>query len=108
RMAAFFSRTRITRPAGATWNITEAAAGGYNLNTNSGNRPNRAPGNGVTSPVLPRYLFSGRQLGAADNFRVVLAQELTKDLQFSRATVNYVWAHFFTLGIVDPPDAFDL
>ena len=107
-MAAFFSRTRITRPAGTTWTIAEAATGGYNLNTNSGNRPQRAASTAVRSPVLPRYLFSGRQLAAADNFRPILAQELTKDFQFARATVNYVWAHFFTVGIVDPPDAFDL
>jgi hypothetical protein len=38
----------------------------------------------------------------------VLAQELTKDPQFARATVNYIWAHFFGAGIVDPPDNFDL
>ena len=109
-MAAFFSRARITRPAGnnTTYVVAEAAAGGYNLNTTSGNRPTRAAVDGLRSPVLPKYLFSGRQLTASDNFRVVLAQELTQDLQFARATVNYIWAHFFGVGIVDPPDAFDL
>jgi hypothetical protein len=38
----------------------------------------------------------------------VLAEEVTSDFQFARATVNYIWAHFFGIGIVDPPDAFDL
>ena len=109
-MAAFFSRARITRPGGnnTTYIVAEAAAGGYNLNTTSGNRPARAPVDGLRSPVLPKYLFSGRQLAATDNFRMVLAQEVTKDIQFARATMNYLWAHFFGIGIVDPPDAFDL
>ncbi|MBI3933417.1 MAG: DUF1549 domain-containing protein, partial [Acidobacteria bacterium] len=110
-LAAFFSRVRMRRAdgaIGATWTVTEAATGGYNLNTTSGNRPTRAAVDGVRSPVLPQYMFSGRQLTASDNFRVVLAQELTQDLQFARATVNYLWAHFFGIGIVDPPDAFDL
>ncbi len=109
-MAAFFSRARITRPGGngTAYLVSEAAAGGYNLNTTSGNRPTRAPSGTVRSPVLPRYLFSGHQVAASENFRQVLAGELTSDLQFARATVNYVWAHFFGIGIVDPPDAFDL
>jgi hypothetical protein len=29
-------------------------------------------------------------------------------MQFARAAVNYVWAHLFSMGIVDPPDTFDL
>jgi hypothetical protein len=57
---------------------------------------------------MPRYLFSGRQATANENFRQVLAAELTGDIQFARATVNYIWAQFFGIGIVDPPDAFDL
>jgi uncharacterized protein DUF1553/uncharacterized protein DUF1549 len=107
-MAAFYSRARITRPAGATWNVAEATTGGYNLNTTSGNRPTRAPIDGLRSPVLPKYLFTGHQLTTTDNFRVALAKDLTHDLQFARATMNYLWAHFFGIGIVDPPDAFDL
>ncbi|HWP85521.1 MAG TPA: DUF1553 domain-containing protein [Terriglobia bacterium] len=109
-LAAFFSRTRIRRPGGqgTTYNVSEATTGGYNLNTNSGNRPSRAPSSGVSSPVLPRYLFSGRQLRANDNFRVELARELTHDLQFARATVNYIWKHFFGIGLVEPADGFDL
>jgi hypothetical protein len=109
-MAAFFSRARITRPGGnnTAYLVSEAATGGYNLNTTSGNRPARAPSSTVPTPVLPRYMFSGRQLAAGDSFRPILASELTSDLQFARAAVNYVWTHFFGLGIVDPPDSFDL
>jgi Protein of unknown function (DUF1553) len=29
------------------------------------------------------------------------------DRQFARAAVNYMWAYFFGMGIVDPPDQFD-
>ena len=109
-LAAFFSRTRLRRngDSGTSFIVSDAANGGYNLNTTSGNRPTRAPSEETQSPVLPRYPFSGRQLTAADDFRAVLAQELTNDLQFARATVNYLWEHFFGIGIVDPPDAFDL
>jgi len=108
RMAAFFSRTRMQRQPNPATNyvVTELAAGNYALNTNSGNRPNRAPVGGQNQ-VTPAYLFSGRTAAANSNYRQVLAQEVTGDLQFSRATVNYVWAHFFGVGIVDPPDAFD-
>ena len=32
---------------------------------------------------------------------------MTGDFQFARATVNYIWAQFFSRGIVDPVDQFD-
>ena len=33
---------------------------------------------------------------------------LTADVQFARAAVNYIWREFFSRGIVEPPDQFDL
>src|SRR5437588_97592 len=33
---------------------------------------------------------------------------VTGDRQFAKATVNYLWAALFNLGIVDPPDHWDL
>ena len=39
--------------------------------------------------------------------RTALAQYVTNDFQFARAAVNYIWAQFFGMGIVDPPDTFD-
>ena len=110
-MAAFFSRTRITRPSRDVNNsyfLSDVPRGGYDLNTDSGNRPARSPLEEQGNRVQPRYLFSGRTADDSENYREVLAAELTSDIQFARATVNYIWAHFFTLGIVDPPDAFDL
>jgi hypothetical protein len=38
---------------------------------------------------------------------VALAGNVTNDFQFARAAVNYIWAQFFGMGIVDPPDTFD-
>ncbi len=32
---------------------------------------------------------------------------ITTDPQFARAAVNYFWAYFFGVGLVDPPDTFD-
>ena len=110
-MAAFFSRARITRSSrepGASYIVQDAARGEYTLNTNSGNRPLRQPAEGQSRTVTPAYLFSGRRASPSENYRQVLAEEVTSDFQFARATVNYIWAHFFTVGIVDPPDAFDL
>jgi hypothetical protein len=110
-LAAFFSRLRFTRYPReniASFIAQDAAAGGYTLNTDSGNRPTRAPAEGQPRNVTPQYLFSGRRAGLSENYRQVLAEEVTSDFQFARATVNYIWAHFFGIGIVDPPDAFDL
>jgi hypothetical protein len=110
-LAAFFSRARITRYPReniASFIVQDAAVGGYALNTDSGNRPTRAPAEGQPRTVTPQYLFGGRRAGVSDNYRQVLADEVTSDFQFARATVNYIWAHFFGVGIVDPPDAFDL
>lgn len=110
-LAAFFSRTRLSRSSqqsGSSYVVENRTTGGYTLNTNSGNRPARQPAEGQSRTVTPRYLFSGRQPGPSENYRLVLAQEVTADFQFARATANYLWAHFFGVGIVDPPDAFDL
>ncbi len=42
-----------------------------------------------------------------ENYRAALARDVTGDFQFARAAVNYLWAHFFGMGMVDPPDTFD-
>jgi hypothetical protein len=36
-----------------------------------------------------------------------MARLVTSDFQFARASVNYLWAYFFGMGLVDPPDQFD-
>jgi hypothetical protein len=67
-----------------------------------GNRPARANNN-----LNPAWILD-RSPASSGNFRRELAEKLTADRQFARATVNYLWAYFFGDGIVDPPDAWDL
>src|SRR5262249_43055994 len=40
-------------------------------------------------------------------YRVALANKITSDFQFARATVNYMWEYFFGIGIVSPSNQFD-
>ena len=112
RQAAFFSRMNILYGADDTTGselrgyITDRAAGGYNSvladPNNPGPRPARTGG-----PYTPLFLLSGKE-PASGAWRQELASAVVNDRQFARAFVNYLWAHFFRTGIVDPPDAFDL
>lgn len=81
-------------------------AGDYLAQTQGGNRPDR------TNPerfVEPAYPFTSRFSGPpGTRLRVQLGQHLTSDPQFARAAANYVWREFFSRGIVEPPDQFDL
>jgi hypothetical protein len=80
----------------------------YALNTTTGNRPARAPIGTITT-VAPLYMFDGTSTpNKGEAYRTGLARIVTSDFQFARASVNFVWAHFFGMGIVDPPDQFDL
>jgi hypothetical protein len=112
-MAAFFSRVGIRRnvvsqmPLLVNTDIGDTPAGQYLLNTTAGNRTPRMP-MAAQSFVSPRYLFTGETPATGETYRAALARFLTKDRQFARATVNYLWEHFFGLGIVDPPHSFDL
>src|SRR5206468_5785519 len=68
---------------------------------NPGPRPPRS------GAYTPRYMFTG-EVPRSNAWRDELARMVVSDRQFARATVNYIWAHFFKYGIVDPPDAWDL
>lgn len=85
---------------------TKAASRDYPLNTSTGNRPPRQP-SGAETTVAPRYFFTGDTPRSGENYRAALARDITGDIQFARATVNYMWAYFFGVGLVDPPDTFD-
>jgi hypothetical protein len=80
----------------------------YPLNTTIGNRPARQPLPGGLKNVAPMYLDGASAPSKGQDYRAALAHYVTSDMQFARAAVNYVWAHFFGIGIVDPPDQFDL
>ncbi len=78
----------------------------YQLNTQTGNRPARGATNS-TVRVRPTYIMNGAQPPAGSDYRAFLADQVTSDFQFARATVNYMWEYFFGIGIVSPSNQFD-
>lgn len=123
-MAAYMAKTVMTRrPVTQAarnpyyWSVTEPGARtDYMLNTTTGNRPARcanaqAPGEDgrcpATGTVSPEYPFNGKKPAGNESYRGALAREITNDVQFARATVNYIWKEFFGRGIVDPVNQFD-
>jgi hypothetical protein len=112
-MSAFFSRTGVRRnlisrmPLIVETEVEDLGGGFYQLNTTAGNRTPRQPIEGK-SFITPKYIFTGETPSNNEPYRAALARFLTKDPQFARAMVNYLWTHFFGLGIVDPPTGFDL
>lgn len=112
KMSAFFSRAQLQQqtvtqtPRVNKYIVSERTTGEYLLNTNSGNRTPRQPDGNVRA-VTPEYVFT-KALPPTGNYRASLAEMLTADTQFARAAVNYLWAEMMGMGIVDPPDQFDL
>lgn len=116
QLASFLSHTQTSRtpvsgaPAGTPyyWGLEDNTRyrTDYTLNTTTGNRPTRAA-TSTQRTVAPVYVFNGRKPSAGENYRTVLAREVTADFQFARASVNYVWAEMFGKGLVDPVDQFD-
>ncbi len=119
-LASFFSRTRLVRPLvpppeeqrrfrARYWIVSDRPGGSYLLNTTTGNRPERlADANGGVALVTPAYLVGGGTPNPGESYRQALGRLLTADKQFARAIVNYLWKEFFSRGLVDPPDQFDL
>lgn len=115
-LSSFFSRTYTFSTAVSAaasnpryWTVTDSspkAAKDYALNTTTGNRPARNP-LGTVNSISPTYMFTGESPKAGENYRSAFARIITADPQFARATVNYFWAYFFGVGLVDPPDQFD-
>ena len=110
-LSAFFSRMNIVELGVDAYRqqvkgiVVDRSTGAYHGivdSENPGPRPPRLGG-----PYTPVYLFDGRQ-PQSGQWRAELARMLVQDRQFARATVNYLWAHFFRVGLVDPPDGWDL
>lgn len=78
----------------------------YALNTQTGNRPARGATNS-TVRVRPAYIMNGASPAAGSDYRAFLADQITSDFQFARATVNYVWEYFFEIGLVTPSNQMD-
>jgi hypothetical protein len=119
-LSAFLSHTAIAQPGRdannnpSYWTLQPKSpiTVNYTLNTTSGNRPARVAPSGCKSGqpcyyVAPQYIFTGEPPSSGADYRTALAQYVTNDFQFARAAVNYIWAQFFGMGIVDPPDTFD-
>jgi hypothetical protein len=115
--ASFLSHattTRVPLPTAVNnnpyyWTVRDdfpRALADYTLNTTTGNRPSRSP-IGTQKTVPPLYPFTGETPASGENYRVALARIVTSDIQFSRASVNYIWKEFFGRGIVDPVNQFD-
>jgi hypothetical protein len=112
QFAAFFSQTALARVRVGTaatpyyWTVQDTRRNNYQLNTTTGNRPPRSTV-GTVRVVTPEYPFSAVAPAAGENYRVVLAREVTKDFQFSRAAVNHLWKQFMTKAFVEPVNQFD-
>ena len=111
RQSAFLSQTTVVQEPTNAYGVgnhmlfVDRSNGGYSStvpSNNPGQRPARTGG-----PYNPVYLFNGAAPKSA-SWRSDLASLITADRQFARATVNFIWAKLFTIGIVDPPDNWDL
>ena len=112
-LSAFFAQTRMARqayppvPAVSEYVVSDLSAGEYTLNTTNGNRSARQRIGNVTS-VVPTYPFTGESIAPDTNRRQALAMDVTGDVQFSRAIVNYIWGKLMVEAFVTPASAFDL
>jgi hypothetical protein len=103
-MAAFFGRMRMRKVVYQDrFTITEDGSG-YDPAAPSTVRILREGGD----PVVPTFILTGEKADPDRPLRPQFARMLTGHPQFARATVNLFWKEFFVLGIVDPPDSFDL
>src|SRR5262245_6171620 len=66
----------------------------------------RMPRDGKT--YQPAFILTGEEPRPGENPRAALARMLTGHIQFSRATVNWVWGRLMTVAFVEPYDGFDL
>ena len=112
-LAAYFSRVTMQRntPVVGATTILDNANGVYRLNTTTGNRSPRGTAT-TTTTVTPRYPFGtaaspGSGIQTGENYRQALARQITADLQFSRAAVNYTWERLMVEAFVTPSNGFD-
>ncbi len=115
-LSAFMAKTKtasVATPVNPATNKSDSSVWAlesyttdYQLNTTTGNRPARQP-IGTVNVITPSYLWTGQTPNKGQDYRTALAGFVTSDFQFARASVNYVWAELFGMGIVDPPDQFD-
>lgn len=112
RAAAHFSRLNMPQrnlPEGnfywRSFDVSDRVTGSYDLNTNWGNRPDRAAIS-TTRTLTPEYLGTGAQ-PRDNNWRGAFAESLLKDPMFARNFANRLWKEMFNLALVEPVDGLD-
>lgn len=114
QMAAHFARVTLTARRTAetdfyyqSTDIGERPSGFYALNTNSGNRPNRAPAmiNGMVVTSLAPVYRDGTP--ASGNWRESLVRSMIADPMFARNYANRLWKAMFGLALAEPVDGLD-
>ena len=112
RMAAFFARlnmpSRNVPDADFyhfSFDVSDRSSGTYDLNTITGNRPNRVAA-GTSINLTPEY--RGSHAAPKDgNWRAAFANNLTQDPMFARNFANRLWREMFGMGLVEPYDMLD-
>jgi hypothetical protein len=105
-MAAYFSRMQFILASGAGgYTVADADSGGYDLSTDSGNRPPRTPV-GPAALLYPVYRDESEPY-TGDEWRTNFASHLVKDPMFARNLANRLWKQMFGLPLADPVDGLD-
>jgi len=114
QMAAHFARltmaarrTETTDYYYQSFDVSERANGFYVLNTNAGNRPNRAPAliDGRTVTNLAPAWRDGKP--ASGNWRESFVKSMIDDPMFARNYANRLWKEMFNLALAEPVDGLD-
>ena len=108
KQAAFFGKTRVLRRTDITliqdeYSIDDKGEGYRGDAASTVRLPRTAEGF-----IEPEFIFTGEKPDPDKPLRNELARMFTSHPQFARATVNRFWAELMGVGIVDPPDDFDL
>ncbi len=67
---------------------------------------NRMPRDGKT--YQPAFILTGEKPKPGENPRAAFARMITDNIQFSRATMNWIWGRLMTVAFIEPYDGFDL
>ena len=108
QQAAFFGKTRVLRRTNVSlirdeYSILDNADGYHGDASSTVRLPRTEQG-----MIEPAFILTGEKPDPAKPPREELARMFTAHPQFARATVNRFWAEMMGVGIVDPPDEFDM
>ncbi len=110
QMAAFFSRLNMPSKNVPTtdfyyfsYDVSDKTSGTYDLNTNSGNRPDRPPV-GTLKNLTPVYRTGET---ATEDWRTSFGRRVWRDRMFARNFANRLWREMFGMGLVEPFDMLD-